>query len=789
MKWTCLLLAVAAAAADAPSGAIRGKILDPTGDPAPGVPVKIEPGGRRLSSSPTGEFVFRGLAPGAYEVTTSGEVFEPASSGEVRIGEPASTVEIAIQLRKLRISRVQVDVIGEEPEIALRDIPGSAFLVSRQELEENRPMDANEVLRAVPGVHVREDSGPVGMRLNIGVRGLNPDRSRTLLVLEDGLPLALAPYGEPEMYYSPPIDRMSRVELLKGSGSILYGPQTIGGVLNFITPDPPLQPQGELELTGGQRGFFTGRASYGGTTNGAGWYFNLLRKQGDGWRDHFFDINDFTSKLNVDLSGGQRLGLKLGFYDERSNSTYLGLTDSQFRRDPNFNAVPDDLLKVRRYSGSLLHQYVMSPRALVSTTLFGYTTARNWRRQDFDRSPRSSVNYRSVAGDPSIPGGAVFLRDSTGNNNREFDVAGIESRLTLEHRLFGAGQHFETGLRYVYEEHRDRRIDGAGYMALSGVIRSDETRNGRAVSGFVQDRIRLGDRLTLTPGIRLESYDYVRRIHRQPEAGVPTDVNIRGGDSVLKAIPGAGAAYQPWAPLTLFAGVHRGFAPPRVKDAITRSGTSLELDAELSWNYEAGARLHLVRGVKAEATFFTLDFENQIIPAAQSGGATTTLINGGETLHRGAEFSIAADWAGLTGSKTRLWSEFRYTYLPDARFMSGIYRGNRLPYAPRNTAGLRLGYRHRSGFSLHTDGTYVGEQFGDNEETRAGSADGTVGLIPGYWVWNASAGKEFAGERFVFHPFISVKNLADRIYISSRAPLGIQPGMFRQVNAGVKIRF
>ena len=46
---------------------------------------------------------------------------------------------------------------------------------------------------------MREDSGPVGMRLNIGIRGLNPDRSRKVLMLEDGIPIALAPYGEPEM--------------------------------------------------------------------------------------------------------------------------------------------------------------------------------------------------------------------------------------------------------------------------------------------------------------------------------------------------------------------------------------------------------------------------------------------------------------------------------------------------------------------------------------------------------------------------------------------------------------
>lgn len=787
MYRSILVLTLLAPLVWADPGSIWGVVSDPNGRPAPGIRVEVQPGGRVAQSGPAGEFTFDGVTPGQYTVNAESRHFETVTVEGIRV-VAGEQVRVDVPLRNLRVNHVQIDVIGSDHEVALREIPGSAYLISRETLASSRAIDANEVLRQAPGLHIREDSGPVGMRLNIGIRGLNPDRSRTLLVLEDGLPVSLAPYGEPEMYYSPPIDRMSRVEILKGSGSIVHGPQTIGGVLNFITPDPPAHPQGTLELTGGQYGFFSGQASYGGTRDNIGWYINALRKQGDGWRDFFFDINDVTSKLNVAISETHRLGLKIGFYDERSNSTYLGLTDLQFRTNPAFNAVPDDFLKIRRYSGSVLHQAVLSPRALLSTSLFGYTTSRNWRRQDFDRVARAGVAYRSVAGDPSVPGDAIYLRNSTGNNNREFDVAGAETRLGLEHETLGLRQRLEAGVRYLYEQHRDRRIDGSGYMALSGVIREDEVRNGGAASGFVQNRILVGGKLSITPGLRLERYAFDRNILRQPVNGTPADVSIRKGDSVLKPIPGIGAAWQAAAPLTLFAGVHRGFAPPRVKDAITRAGVSLELDAELSWNYEVGARLESGRGVRAGATLFTTDFENQIIPAAQSGGATTSLINGGETLHRGAEFELAADWDRITGSRAGIITEVRYTWLPDARFTSGIYRGNRLPYAPEHLFTVRTGYRRR-GFSVHLDGTRAGSQFGDNLQTVAGSPDGTVGLLPAYWVWNISGGHEFRRERFTVEPFVAVKNLADEVYISSRAPLGIQPGMFRQVNGGVKFRF
>lgn len=785
MRRALFLLPLLAGFAFAGPGSIRGVTLDPNARPAPGVRVEIHPGARAVRSGDDGGFVFRNLAPGRYTLTARSRDFETVTLEDIEVGTDRE-VRVEVPLRSLRVNHVQIDVIGD-PKVDLAEIPGSAHLISHEALAASCPADANEVLRQAPGVHVREDSGPAAMRLNIGIRGLNPDRSRTLLVLEDGLPIALAPYGEPEMYYSPPIDRMSRVEILKGSGSIVHGPQTIGGVLNFITPDPPAEPRGSVELTGGGYGFFTGQASYGGTHGNVGWYLNALRKQGDGWRDFYFDINDLTSKVNVALTGRQRLGIKMGVYDEGSNSTYLGLTERQFRSDPGRNLVPGDYMKVRRYAGSLLHQAVLTPRALLSSSLFGYATTRNWRRQEFDRAARPGVVYRGVAGDPAIPGDAIYLRDSALNNNREFDVAGAESRLGLEHAALGVRQRLEAGVRYLYEQHRDRRIDGGHFMASSGVIREDEVRNGGAVSGFVQNRIQAGSRLTITPGLRLERYGYERHILRQPVEGVPTDVSVRRSDSVFKPIPGLGASWQAAGDLTVFAGVHRGFAPPRIKDAITRAGASLQLDAELSWNYELGARWRL-GGLRAEATLFSTDFENQIIPAAQSGGASTTLINGGETIHRGAEFDLAADWDRLLGFRTGIVTALRYTWLPEAGFTSGIYRGNRLPYAPERLLALRVGWRGR-GYSVHLDGSRVGSQFGDNLQTLAGSADGTVGLLPAYQVWNLTAGREIARERFSLHPFVAVKNLADARYISSRAPLGIQPGMFRQVNAGVRLRF
>src|SRR5258708_28437 len=118
------------------------------------------------------------------------------------------------------------------------------------------------MLRRVPGLVVRQEYGGGG-RLALGVRGLDNGRSRHLLILEDGIPVSLNPYAEPDMYYSPPIERMRGIEVVKGSGSILFGPQTIGGVVNFLSLSPPTRQSATVDVEGGQYGYARTLASYG----------------------------------------------------------------------------------------------------------------------------------------------------------------------------------------------------------------------------------------------------------------------------------------------------------------------------------------------------------------------------------------------------------------------------------------------------------------------------------------------------------------------------------------------
>ncbi|MBX2991356.1 MAG: TonB-dependent receptor plug domain-containing protein [Bacteroidetes bacterium] len=688
----------------------------------------------------------------------------------------------------------QVDVIGRKPGLLDR-VPGSANIITPANLRRLAPINGNEILRTITGLHAVDEEG-VGLRLNLGVRGLNPDRSRNLLMLEDGVPIALAPYGEPEMYYTPSIDRMARLEVLKGSGSILFGPQTIGGVINYITADPPAEPSGSLNTRIGNDGFFTTLLKYGTTSGNVGAQINLLRRQADNLVTTRFRISDLSTKLKFILGEQSVLGVKLSAYDESSNSTYVGLTQTMYDNGDYFtNVAPDDELNIRRYSANATYDYVFAPGISLRTTVFGYTTTRNWRRQEFGRTGTTTNRTGVVHGDTTVPGGALYMRNQTGNRNRQFEVAGIEPRFSMTHQLAGVRNELDLGFRFLYERAFEQLVLGTTFNSSSGNVRDDEIRTGYARSAFVQNRTYITDRLVVSPGIRLESFSYDRHIMRGQFSGAVRDTNLVAGNNLVQLIPGLGISYQISEGSSVFAGVHRGFAPPRVKDAVTSAGEALNLNAELSWNYELGTRLTPSEGVAIELTGFFLDFSNQIIPVSQSSGGTGTgLVNGGRSKHIGAEAGFTIDAGRLLDSDYSVIFNTNATYVRATfsadRFLtqSGTQvnvKGNSLPYAPKWFVSTSLAFVAPFGGSIQLTGNFVDKQFSDEFNTVAASANGLTGVIPAHFLFDISARYGIEALNSAFS--LSIKNLFDKRYMASRRPEGIKVGLPRFVTAGLEI--
>ncbi|MBL8632555.1 MAG: TonB-dependent receptor [Myxococcales bacterium] len=682
-------------------------------------------------------------------------------------------------------------------------IPGTVALITQSDIRRQAAQSSADVLRSVPGLHVVSEEG-IGLRLNIGIRGLDPNRSRKVLVLEDGVPITLNPYGVPEQYYTPPIERMERIEVLKGSGQILYGPQTIGGVINFLSRDPPSDLAARADVRYGSFGYVLAQAGIGATHGSVGWQVDVSHRRFDGPRKLDLALTDATAKLRLQLSQTSVLRVKLSVYDESSAATYLGPTTAQFAHDPYLNLAHNDRFLVRRYAASVTHQQWLRESLQLQTVLYGYHTARAWRRQEYDRQDQG-IPYERICDEqarcglrgspeirPTSDGGSVYFRSSSVIRNRQYEVAGIEPRLLWNWKASSAFKGELTALvRLHYERAREQILGTETPTDLSGDIRDDELRHGYAVAAAIQNRFALWDRLFVTPGVRIENYFSDRRVLRQQVRQPDGTMASRNTDSLgeafsFAAIPGIGVSAKVIDPMTLYAGVHRGYAPPRSKDAVSPSGQDLQLDPELSWNSELGTRLQVGRWLSFEATGFWLEFENQIIPPSESGGAVSAgSFNAGRSRHIGLESSGMFDVAGPLGwSALSIPISFGYTFVPMAMFVGGINDGLRLPYAPMHQLNAQYRVAHRIGIEAQVQLGYVGKQFADKENTTFSSRDGLVGEIPGYLTIDARIAYTY--RRLGLTGYVAGKNLGNQIYIASRAPSGIQPAGYRQVFFGIE---
>lgn len=768
--------------------AIQGRVVDGSGGGVGGASLKLQlvSTGTELyaSSSGDGAFSFPEAARGEYRLTVSAGGFSEHKQ-TVRAGQ-AEAAALEIRLQPMVLAQEIVvhggAVVG--PESALDAIPGAVATLDSGMLTQARVLTIDEALRKASGVFTRAEEG-MGLRPNIGIRGLNPTRSTKVLLLEDGIPVSYAPYGDNASYYHPPVDRFDQIEVVKGSGQVLYGPQTVGGVINYMTPAPPDRSSGFITLTGGNLNYFNGHARYGTTIGKTGLLFDYMRKQGEGARENTrFGMNDLTAKVLHSLTSSQTLSLKLNHYGEDSNLTYSGLREAEWAENPRGNPFRNDFVDFKRLGGSATHTYAFTPSAVLTTSVYGQSFVRDWWRQSSNSNQRPND-----AADP-LCGGMANLSTTCGNEGRlrSYRTLGFAPHVRTWHSWGQVRSQMDFGFRGHFE-HQDRlQKNGESPLARDGRLVENNLRTADAWSGFYQNRIQLG-KFGISPGIRVENVRFLRTNRL---------LGVTGNTSLTQWIPGLGVSYSPTGGTTIFGGVHRGFSPPRAEDIINNvTGGTVELDPEMSWNYELGVRTRVDRRASLEATFFRLDFENQIIPASVAGGVGATLTSAGRTVHQGAEFAGRTDFRNVFGSRHSLWLRNAYTWVPVAEFagrrFSGIggfgnvlVTGNRLPYAPGNLLNSMLGYSHATGVNAMVEGVYTGGQFGDDLNTNNPTPDGQRGRISSNFVWNATLNYPVEQWRTTF--FVTAKNIGDRVYIVDRAR-GILPGMPRLIQAGVRFSF
>ena len=710
----------------------------------------------------------------------------------------------------------------EPPEVTVVGTPvshtaGSAHVINNKKLERQEYDDPQAILQTVPGVYARTEDG-VGLRPNIGLRGTNPNRSSKVALMEDGVPFGPAPYSAPAAYYFPLMQRMYQVRVLKGPATIVYGPQTVGGAIDYVTRPIPASPSGKVDLAVGQYGYGKFHGWYGTSNDSDGFLLEAVHLRDSGFKelpndaDTGFYRNEWMVKAShtFDPSSSVRneLQLKATYSEEDSHETYLGITDQDFRADPlqRYAASQMDRMRWNRTAVALTHVLEPLPNMKITTTAY---------RNDFHRVWRRLKGVRGVGGEGGLfealldPNGSeqnrhliAVLRgeeDSTGGsdvllwgpNDREFVSQGIQSVVSFEPVTGPFAHRIEYGVRLHYDR-VERRQSQDGYLMIGGRMVPDGTptvvteyneASTDSAALYVIDAI-TWKTLTLTPGVRFEFW------HAN---GTNKATNAEDGGSAQVVVPGVGAFWSITDALGLLAGAYRGFSPPPPplpsEEAVgTPQGERGLKDPEFSVNYEAGARFMLGRG-RLELIGFYNDYTNLTDICTQSSGCLDQSLDRQFDAGRAKIYGLEAYAEHepelgpvrfpLNVAYTLTFAEFLDRFDSSDPMWGSVLPGDDLPYVPRHqlnaTAGVEVG--PGGGYATFTYVAAMREEAGSEPMDDALHTDEQAIL-------------DLGAHYRVLGPvelYANLRNVFDSHDLVARRPFGARPNAPRWLQVGAKI--
>jgi Fe(3+) dicitrate transport protein len=618
--------------------------------------------------------------------------------------------------------------LGSGLQNSVKNFAGARTVVQQEDIDATGAASIGDVMRRIPGVQATDNSGTAGsaISLNIGVRGLTGRYSPRSTVLLDGVPLAVAPYGQPHLSFAPvSLNNIEAIDVVRGGGAVRYGPQNVGGIINFTSraiPDAPgLAGDASVRYSDfGEGGHSTQYSAFLGTQLENGFGLALLYSGIDGstWREGSDEkVNDFALKFRYLLGAGAQIYGKLSYYDVES-MTPGGLTVAQYNANPFQNTRPTDFWDGRRKGIDLGYLNTLSATQEAEIKVY-YNDSE--RRSSLINAARTSITVQP----------------------RNYQVLGIEPRYT-QRVQWGATTHDITaGYRYLRERGDDNTYAVAVATGVQGAATTfDNETDAHAV--YVDDRIAYGA-WRITPGVRFEKIDS----QRTERAG-----NRDFDTSNDKALPSLNAAYLVDRALTVFANYGTSFGP--VQNTQLNSQTAANpLKPELAKTVELGARWK-ANGLTAEATLYRLRFDNQILQVPGSNPAVFRNI--GATKHEGIETAVDYRFAGMLDGLSA-YANWNYT---KAIQESGATAGLDVPFYARRTG--TVGARYETGpFSASLSATAQSKQFSDAENTVAESANGGVGRIPGFGTVNGQVGWKLPGKPGV-QLLTGLNNLADKRY-------------------------
>lgn len=699
----------------------------------------------------------------------------------------------------------KLSVLGKKEALPTR--PGSAHLVSEKEMDKFDYIDVHRLLRSVPGVNVMDEEG-FGLRPNIGLRGGHPERSKKVTLMEDGVLIAPAPYSAPAAYYFPQMDKISSIEVFKGTPSTAFGPNSMGGAINMVTA---IQPTGlRLGAMGGQYGFqkYDLTAGFEGFGD---WSINLNRVSSSGFKtlengsDTGFERNNVTLRWDKHISYlDQSITLKFNWSNELSDETYAGTTEDDFESNPfsRYNATERDVMNWDQRQFFANHTISPTDDLRVRTTLYRNELERGWDKLvgfGGNNPSNPSVNIRDVMRDPNSPANNYYYQvltgqaDSSGlsddravlergDNQRQYLSQGVQTQLTYD--TFGeeTSHLFKLGYRF----HRDevnRFHESEFWNMTSGSLVRNNTRNevtttlneGRATAQTVSFSYENNWRKLTTQAIlRYEDieYDFTNFLNSTP---------LSSSEELFA--PGLGLFYQAFNQWGILAGVNKSFNP-------VGPGQPADTTSEEAINYELGVRYIGGGDFGFELIGFYSDYKNLNGTCTQSGGCTIDLLDtvesGGESVVYGTEFLLSKTFRQnswnfpILLNTTYTISEFRNSFATQfPGWGNGVVQvGDPVPYIPEWQAQLSVGVQKRK-WSLFTNFHYLGKMADQAvlDDRQIVPERLVIGLSTAY-KWNDELRLRFR-----------VDNLTNERFIASFRPFGARPGRPTMALLGVDYTF
>lgn len=484
---------------------ISGTITDTNANMVPDAEVYLKELELFTTADSNGNYVLENLPEGNYEIiffaygykvteldfsisqnSTSDVSLEPLGEqlSEVIVTQERERVFALKQLKKVEGTAIYA---GKKTEVVLLEgITGN--------LAANNP---RQIYSQVVGLNIY-DNGDAGLQLNIGGRGLDPNRTANFNTRQNGYDISADVLGYPESYYTPPAEALQEIQIVRGAASLQYGTQ-FGGLVNFKFKQPNQNKKVELTTrqTLGSFDLKTSFNSLSGTIGKLSYYTYFNYKEGNGFRPNSsYNSRNYFAHLGYQLSDKTKLTLETTFLNYLAKQAG-GLTDTQFLEDPTFSNRDRNWFDVDWKLYALRLDHKLSSKTDFSLNIFGLDASR--------KALGFRTNRVSQADDIEEP--RELLVDN-------FQNWGAEARILSRYKLWDKESAILLGTKFYTTQNDQRQGPGSNASNADFTFADTTFPNYERQSQFEfpnqnlalfgENIFNITDRISITPGFRLE---------------------------------------------------------------------------------------------------------------------------------------------------------------------------------------------------------------------------------------------------------------------------------------------